>query len=511
MLRVAMNGEVVNRRLRTFQSVIVEPVPAKEQKSWELVELPGSDHSLALGAWLPPGKYRLTYLKGESHSKFFPASAAMMLPAFLDTFEVQAGRLTDLDTIVYLNLGGGSSTIVPFDSHLRGRTVLAKYQPEIAEVLNEGEQPARVNFKQWSPETNSVDTWGGSGGAIGNAMDRSFSKHHQAAPVKRMLEAKSEAELRDLMMHSPAKLNGSALADDGTEYFGSTLGRIARRDATGRWTTWFTGAAEEITAVALADGALFAADEYGGVLRSGDDGKTFAEVGRAPNGRAIVDMYRLPNREWMVVTQQIVWEYLNYIDTRTFYVVADLAQLATATTSLQLRSEVSKYIYGGVAPFPVSAGPAGNGYAAFEPPKTLHRYDMNARTWSASALPGKKSGRVSFSRDGSLIFSENAGIRSLDGGKTWARMEKYYMPSYRIAFYDSMRGIQIQHIPNSWDSAKMFATQDGGVSWTKTSEPPAFFCPTFGVNEKLERAFCITEDATVLATTRGEIWTPETP
>jgi photosystem II stability/assembly factor-like uncharacterized protein len=503
LLRVAKNTALVGRQARDFTTVTVSSV-GETARSWRLALLPGGDRTRTFGALLPEGTYRLRALEAPGIEATDFVTIPLAPPANLGTFQVRAGELAWLDTLMFQPLGAGEATLVPVASGVDGRALLTRLAPDMVPSLADKPPGGWQRPDAWGLEAKSLAIVGPALRAlVANKHDRDY-----LAPANATLRgASTEAELLALMKKMPGQINGGYLHEDGTALYGSSFGQIWKRAIDGTWSTLDTGCVCDILSVTVVEHAIYAGTEFGSVLRSTDDGKSFGEVARLPNDDGVAHVDFLSNGEWMVSAQRV--DSAKKTQRRSFYLVGDLARLASSQPLHTFEEEFHR-TYGEVSmTVPLSAGPVPGGFAILEAPNQLHRFEAARKTWQVTAIPVKRVERLSFTHSGSVLFSEDAALQSTDGGATWSRIDGRMFPMYLSAMFDATTGLQMVWYPQSIRSADLYYTADGGKSWKMTGERDGTFCPAFGVNELRRQVYCLGHDAVIHATERGEQWTQE--
>jgi len=510
LLRIAMNSAVVSRQARDFDHAFLKPPTDKPRNSnvVMLERLPGSDRTLVVGAWAAPGNYQLWTANAVGYAGIQVVQFQILAPKHFEPFEVRAGELTYLDTVVFQPLGSAEAMLVRVGSGIDGRTLLQRHVPEVASALAVRPPLTWQASKNWSIQPETV--FGGTANWFSDMRSSKYDSKTAATPIERLRSIETESDMLAVMKKQPAKLLGAFIASDGTAYYGSSLGQIWKRDSSATWRTLDTGVMCDITAVAIEGDRLYAATEMGTLLASSDSGVTFKEIAQSPNAFAIQRLDRLKDGGWVVSTQRLEINGGDSRDRREFYVVDDLAQLSSAKVSLALAEDFdidsSRMFY---HEHPISAGTTPIGFAAFEPPAKMHLMDAQSRTWRVAPPIPKRSDRMYFARDGAVIFPDTLGIKSLDGGQSWAKIDGSKLARFHVAFYDPMTGLQIDAVPTDLDASDALYTQNGGTKWTRMMKL-SFFCPAFGVNEVLSQVYCLIGNGLILSSSKGDVWTPET-
>ena len=510
LLRVAKNTTAVAREARDLTDVVVVS-DGPEVHAFRLKLLPGTDHTRTFGSWLPVGRYRVRDVTAHGMQALDETHFHISPPEYLGAFEVRAGELTWLDTLMYQPLGGRESTLVHVRSGVDGRAVLAQLAPDA--VASIADQPA-IEWhadKPWSVAATQPELE--TKARIAQVLTQHVYNVNTDPAIESLRNAKSEDEFLAKMKKAPGQLNGSYVLADGTALFGSSFGQILKRAPSGGWSTIDIGCVCDILSLHVKGDALYVGTEFGAILRSTDGGATFTQIARLVDGSGIAGIVALGDGEWMVSTvlefpPRALLRGFAYSQRRAFYLLTDLAQLASTPPVRAFEGDYDNWFHiNGMNP-PLSAGPTPQGFAALEGSTKLHRYDAGSKTWQVTELP-KKAYRLSFTQSGSVLFSEDAGVRSLDGGATWRKIDKTQFAYYQSTMYDTANGFRMKFSPFVWDDAETYFTTDGGVSWRHTGKREGFYCPAFGTNQVRGQVYCIGDDNVIRASERGDKWTEE--
>lgn len=203
---------------------------------------------------LPPGQYRLDAVRSTKTLGTIVQTTTAPLHGPLGTFRIQAGRVTNLGTVIHqpeLNSNAAQKYLVTQVTAEAELTALLKQRfPVIAaEVLK---KPV-LGF--------------------------------EAIP-----DAERKVVILRLARATSAHVNDPREAPWGEVVAGSLLGQVLVRSADGRWRSLDTGYTGEITTVlALKSGDLLAAGEEGLLLLSADRGRTWSRL-PAPDAGIVEDV-----------------------------------------------------------------------------------------------------------------------------------------------------------------------------------------------------------------------------
>lgn len=433
---------------------ILQVTPAAGGKSIALLVRAGPG-TPSQGRWLPEGDY---YVWKWGLSTWSPAQP----------FHVQAGRVTDLGSLVAIGIGGYARIYVSVRPAEEAQAVDAALR-EFDAVLAD---KAPIRWQQDTPSQPSALVLPGSGmGLVGDLMLRASYKNAMPPKVRALLDAKTPDELleraRDI---TPPMYEEAAIDAAGNQYFGADLGRLRVRDASGHWTTVGMDTLHTISAVEWAGGALVTGSDDGVIRRSTDGGKTWTVLKRL-DGVAVIDIDQA-NGMWLVTTSHATIKAGTGLLDRISVLKAtqpDLSDLAS------------------VRDFPVNAKELFGWFGARPQLDKrwftlglgkLHRLDLESMTWKELSVPSfvtmhrvdEASGLVTaFLAKG--VFSKI--YVSADHGDTWTQVGRPPYAIFDVQFDARDRGyasrLNMDALSSRWETYAFDASIN---DWKQTSETP---------------------------------------
>jgi hypothetical protein len=194
----------------------------------------------AYGAWVPAGEYVFSTWDGLEWGEH-------------ESFTVQAGRITDLGSLVAVMIGGYEFVPLPLRSdEVSGRIsdVIAEFQPLLAKEVIEW-KPKRL------PQPIKVASAATGLGLVVDLLTEYERKVNKPPLSNRLRAASDPHEFLALVKTTMPPLYSDGVADsEGNLYFGADLGQIRRRSPEGEWSSLDTGSIWRITALNLIDGRL---------------------------------------------------------------------------------------------------------------------------------------------------------------------------------------------------------------------------------------------------------------
>jgi len=383
---------------------------------------PRPGESNAWGVWLPAGEYRMSGWGAQE----WETDAR---------FQVQAGRITDLGSLLVLDVGGYELQVVPV-ANADLDPVAQRAAKELGPLLSDP-QPL-----QWTPPTKPLPVivreapYGNTGllGALDNKKrfrrnlpDEVASLHNQPS---------NEALLRQLKSLTPPFGIARGTTADGTAYFPADFGVVRVRKADGTWSSRDTGTLARLHTVAVRNGTLLAGTDTGRVLFSPDDGASWKQAVRMGEGEAMLDISRVGER-WMLSTT-------HYVATDKGAIAADEIRVYAASkddasdAALEHTFKLGK-IQGMMFWFGRAEGAADAYFVNL--PDGLQRFDAKSGQWSKVAISDPvtsfridATGRVvtAFKMGG---FSGKSYV-SHDGGVTWKTRARPFL-GYNDAMFDA--------------------------------------------------------------------------
>jgi hypothetical protein len=455
---------------------VLTVAPAAGGREYELTERRDSGRR-GEGLWLPEGDYRLT--RWGPHA-WEPAP----------TFHVQAGRVTDLGSLLSLNIGDRQQVLVAMhpaeDAH-----VIDAALDEFAGALVSRE-PIALNAPAPSKPVKA--------GLIAGTS---------VGPVPQLVAARTVDELlRVARVFTPPMYDEPAIAADGTLYYGADLGQLRVRSPAGQWSNVGMDTLHTIPAVEWVDGALVTGSDDGVLRRSTDGGKTWTQL-RKRDGEAIIDIDQA-NGTWLVTTEHVVANRrgLMALDhVRVFKAsAADLSDLAVLRDFPLDPNAVSNYL---------AARPQlVKGRFFINLPNELLRLDLASMQWKTLAPPSKVVSTASMEPSTGLltaVLAKGAFSKvfvSEDAGDSWVQTGRPPYVIFDVQFDRRDSGwasrMNMNAISVDWE----IYTYDRALDdWKKVSTAPRN-CRTSRASVAYP-TFCFASDSIYRLGTAG--WAPEFP
>jgi len=236
----------------------------------------------AYGAWVPAGEYVFSTWDGLEWGEH-------------ESFTVEAGRITDLGSLVAVMIGGYEFVPLP----LRPDEV----SDRVSDVVNEFQPLLANEMLEWKPKrlpqpikVTSPPTGLGLVGDLLIAYDRKVNK----PPLSDRLRAASDpSEFLALAKTTMPPLYSDGVADSaGNLFFGADLGQIRMRSPEGEWTSLDTGSIWHITALNLIDGRLVLGAQNV-ILRANADRSSFQRMVELPRGEWVTGIDRTESG-WLI-------------------------------------------------------------------------------------------------------------------------------------------------------------------------------------------------------------------
>ncbi len=445
----------------------------------------------AFGAWLAPGEYRLsnwdTYPWGDYAS-----------------FRVEAGRVTDLGSLMPYNIGGYQEVVLPLRA------------AENAHVVDEV-------FKQYGSLLTSTDpiTWtptsvpqpiqltqGYTGlGLIADMLMAHDRKVNKPSTIAQLKGATSTEEFLHLARSVTAPLYIHPAQDPGGNfYFGADLGQIRIRHADGNWSGIGMDTLHSLSAVAYVDGVLYAGSDDGVLRSSADGGQTWHDVRSFGKDQAIIDIEH-EDTTWIVTTAHQLLTDNGAVrpDEMTVYTTQQ-GGLDALEKSREFLLE--KKLLGWVG----AMGQLVHGSYFISTHDGLYRYDLAPRQWKTVTPP---SNITTFHVDPatgvvSTLLSKGAFSKvfiSSDKGDSWKGVKR---PPYLIAdvqFDNPTKGYAIRAESGAFKVTWEIYTYDASADdWIQESKAPPLCVPQ-RVSASLP-VYCIASDGSILSK-RGNDWNVE--
>lgn len=463
----------------------VQPVQGGEARTLVMRQDDWSEGKLAFGRWLPAGQYRITKW-GDQPWGDYPA------------FEVQAGRVTDLGSLVPIDIGGYALVVLPV-RHPETEHDIDLALDAFAPYLTSRE-PLR-----WEPKVPPQPIQLKPGFTLLGLMARA----NKPSMIEQLASVGSIAEFLKLArtMTPPTYGYEPGIDAESNLYFGADLGQIRVRHSDGSWGNIGIDTLRSISSVEVVGDSLFAGSDNGNIYRTTDGGKSWTNLNVVVGHEKVIDLDRVPGR-WIVTTaHEVSYPYGFVVDRITVH-TAGQDDLSDLTVSKQFPlPDPSKL----VPWMGVRGDIAGNDYY-INTFTQLQRLDLSSMQWESIKPPTKLSAHRVDPRTGIITAFLSDGIYSkiyvsADRGLTWKKVGR---PP------DFIGDVQFDDLGNGYASRRRFKgatlvfetyAYDASVNdWRMTSEAPSNCWPV-RVSPAMP-VLCIASNSSIQSQ-HGSEWTME--
>lgn len=467
----------------------------------------GEEVQRTVGGWLPAGEYRIASYDGIGYGQ--------------DTrIEVQAGRVTDLGTLIPVTAGGYNVVLLPVreDEHERDVDAAVK---QFANVLAD---PAPIRWTPARPPAPGKVGVGPSdipgGGVLENmlagAIARDAFKKNTPDAIPSLHDVASIPEFQRLAKQFAQPTTDGQADGAGRVYFPAPLGAIRVREQDGTWSAIDTGTFARIASVHAEGDTLLAGTDDGRLMRSNDRGTTWTLASRLPADQAIIDIAHAGD-QWFVTTESYkrtevaAYTFNNDIAAVRVYTAPD-ADLSTTTLLHTLAYEPSNK-WGAMQMQKPRAHMTKDAYFVMGG-DGVHRFDLATRTWRRVPTPKGKIASFRFDATDTTMVAYGTGTMvskvflSRDAGESWQTLPKPSIGYREMTFDADGRGyaFRIDFGPKTerWEVEEYNATTGG--DWERTSFLP-IRCRPMRVGAGTP-ALCVTTGSDIYALKDGK-WVME--
>ncbi|MEO7051337.1 MAG: sialidase family protein [Rhodanobacter sp.] len=425
-------------------------------------------------AWLPAGDYKFAKWDGLPFGDY-------------QSFHVEAGRMTNLGSLVPVAIGDYKFVVLPLRA-AAGDANLQTVQSAFASKLhgdplewNPSVPPHPIEEPQASTHL----------GLIADLL-MSYQRKLNQPPLRQQLaESKSSQAFFDVAKATVPPVTQTGVTDaKGDLLYGSDFGQIRLRHPNAVWTSIDSGVLASVTAVAVRGDLLLAGYGDGEIRTSSDDGATWINAATLPGGDPVIDI-SWSGKRWLATTSgpsKAVNVYATAGNSPTHF--SSIRQL-TAKWGSHIRGQLSQGAYY------VNADPG------------LYRLDLASMQWSKLQTPTDVHG-FSFSPDGRLLTIFRAqGIFSKvyvssDSGASWKQRKAPPLVIEDVKFTDPDQGIAVRARPNMFTVSVMLMRYEPDADhWTVFNQPPAE-CERMIDDASGSPKFCIARGGAVLGQDDGK-------
>lgn len=447
----------------------------------------------AYGRWLAPGQYRIARWDRYEWGEY-------------TDFEVQAGRVTDLGSLVPINIGGYEVVVLPLRPTENAHDIdaaLTEFKPYLVST-----QPLR-----WQPQTPPKPfelVMPGTGqGVIVNLMLAYDRKVNKPSVIGKLKAAQSNEEfLRLVRSVTPPLADEAALGEDSTLYFGADYGQIRVRRADGEWSGMGIDTLRKISAVERMDKSLLAGSEDGVLRRSDDQGATWSVLKTFGSDEAVIDIDR-QSSYWLVTTGRQV-PFLPGLPpafNRITVYVARRDDLADLSVVGEFPIDLKKGVYW-PGPMPQSWG--GSYYLGLV--NEMRRLDLQSMQWKTISTPRAFHAFRIDAKTGTIAMLSGGGaftkiFVSSDFGDHWEQVGRPPYTVTDVQFDTADSGYASRWNMNAFSGVWELYSFDPKIDdWHKVSEAP-FNCTPRRVSPQFP-LLCVASDGSVLSQ-QGSQWVVE--
>ena len=435
------------------------------------------------GVWVPEGEYRFENSSGHT-------------PVGYSNIAVKAGRITDLQTITDLKIGGYKSYLLPVPNAENSAKVVALS----AEFNSYIKDPTPLSWDiagipKPIDEVTPIFLTAGLVGALIMQVERNVNT---PSINKQMESATTVADVVRLAKKAakPTAFYGKA-DQQGNLYYGAELGQIRVRKTNGEWDAIDTGRLQQVTAVGVSGSTLIAGFRDGYISVSQDLGASWKQLDH-PDSAAYVAGVDKVGKHWVILLARKVNIYtpINY---EAVY-VADNDQLNDLKKIKEITIKDNSVFWHRTW--------VANGLYYFNAYPDIHQFDESSMTFKRIPTPFNVTG-YSVSPTGNIMsaFKFNGPFASFytstNQGLSWETRK--FPASMEVIFLDEHKA-QAPH----WNQGALKSTIElmeydaNNNSWHKTVDAPAD-CRQMLWNAELEAKFCLLSSGT-LAELNGKTW-----
>lgn len=386
---------------------------------------------------LPAGRYQPKNLTGSTQQGTLIHSATVPLAELTGKFDVEASRVTQLGTMVFVRLGSADFNAETMTTKVRFALPLDPTPVPVEPML-------ASRFPQLAKAAAGKPPLGWVKGTVPTQPPRLIDV------ARAMVRVQSQP----------------AYADASTVVAGGSLGVVVKTRPGEKPVRHAAPTVHAITSVlALQDGRWLAGGEEGYLALSSNEGGQWQALPALPPDEVVLHLTQRPDGRLLMVTDSdraavvyesadhpIAWKEIHRID-------SEREQHALVKPI----DEAAHYL-------PDHATSSKDRLVVFTQPRTLSTLDYRSNRWVSHATPRPFPAGIKVTPDGYVIgMGPQLSLHGSDDmGKTWKRLESWIQMT-EPHFYDRKRGVMLavdtEILAGGRGQYKIRITEDGGATW----------------------------------------------
>lgn len=447
-------------------TLIVEAIGTK--KTYTFAQRKGSTSG---GVWVPAGEYKISSFWGYEWGEY-------------DHIVVEAGRITDLGSLIPIELGGYDFVILP----VRSKGAEFAIQAPIAEFKDYLSTSSPI---LWSPKlvprAMKHETSMSGFGLIFDLMVSYQRSVNKPSINKQLAVTKDIDKFFEIAKGGmPPNTDQTAADNEGNLYFGAALGQIRTRSKDGVWASLDTGSLSAVTAVWIGENNFFAGFEDGTIKVSKNKGITWNVLTHLNRGQEILDIDFIKGKLVVVTCTSERRQFVKFLMGVSVYI----SQNETLSDLKSVFTKEDRGWYGEVR------GESNGGYYFFNFSGDLFKLNLEGYAVDRVAVP-KQISSFHLASDNKTIAAwlpsgafSNAFLSS-NLGDTWREIDTPPMVINDIVFQNEDVGVALRLNPGMFTSTPEYYAYDKVKNkWTKTADGLAG-CVKMLHDEKNLTKFCV--------------------
>lgn len=408
---------------------------ADEEFYLTLSESPARNNSQLFVGALPDGLYKLDSLI----SPMFHRRIVSKLLGYNIEFEIKAGHLTSLGTLIYQPIGGNAFTVISeFDDPAIVEMVVKEY-PQLNSgfsqntILKPTQSSENLVFDRGSSDISILPLLAD----VVGATEKDEKWLMEKDPKKRLIIAKNNSYA----------FNDVQELDTGEIFVASNLGQILVRSITGIWSRIETGHLSELTAINVIDkNNILVGGENGLLLNTSNGGESWETIQTPRSNSLILDISYFVDEHIILnrVENGLVVNSINDLTSNQWNELIFIEGEKDNLNGWTGTSSINKAMNSG------SATIKDGKYIVLSPHGFTHILDIEKRVWRKYSLPKKGFSRLRNHNDGFLYATQfRHPYISNDDGMSWEKhkhgclryMDLWYGPNgtgYNLCFQGAL-------------------------------------------------------------------------